>query len=51
LQEGWEGCDKKLLENFLVNKERFSIDKEERKHAQWKFLSEETTLTSLEQDE
>lgn len=41
----------KLLENFLVNKERFSIDKQEREHAKRKFLSEETTLTSLKQDD
>lgn len=40
-----------LLENFPLNKERFSRNKHEREHAKRKFLSEETALTSLKHDE
>lgn len=41
----------KLLEKFLVNKEIFSIDKQEREHAKRKFLSEETALKSTKQED
>jgi len=40
-----------LMEKFSVNKERFFTDKKERERAKRKFLSEETELTSLTQDE
>lgn len=41
----------KQLENFSLNKERFSRNKHERELSKRKFLSEEIALTSLKQDE